>query len=400
MTYSVLVCDDEPEEADGWLAAVRTVASTETYDFRNTPTTEEAAHAVKTLLQRRRAAHEGAAKPADGCIFDGVDVLIVDYDLLHIDENNARYTGEGVARLARTYADCGAVVVLNQYPEAQFDLSLKGHLSSHADLNIDVDLLATAGLWEPPPWEGFRPWSWQRLSEAAEKQRRRSEALAGTGLDGSIVDFLGMTPEDAARLSDTAFGFLAPEAGDFAALMTQSFRGFLDQSPDGRDAAALINGDLAAAARFVSARVAKWLEREVLGPQDVLVDIPHLLQRFPFLVPGDVADPQAWNEAIHDVDSVKAALPDGVWFEHADWLSKPAVWWRRLEVNDDIRKKRLEFDYSVVPPIAFMEDVSAFCPMDDAREFRAGFHNAFDRRFVKAVNGIRYAPQRRFAFGA
>lgn len=398
MTRTVLVCDDEPTLASEWVGRIAKMAPAERYTVRPAPKNEEIAEGIKVLLRRRHAAREKADPPADGCLFDGIDILVVDYDLLHVDEDNARYTGEGVARLARLFADCAVVVVLNQFPEAQFDLSLRGHLESHADLNLDVELLGTDGLWRPRPWQGFRPWSWQVLGDAVDRQRLRTETVANC-LDARIVEVLGMTVEDAARLSDSAFGFLAPSAGDFDALAAQTFRMFVERTSDGRDAGALLDVKPNSAAGFAAARIAKWLEREVLGPQDVLVDIPHLLQRYPFLLSGDVTDVDAWNAAIEDEDALRQRLPDDVWFEAPGWLSRPAVWWRRLETNADIRKQRLEFDFSLVPDVAFLEDVSIFCPLDQAQDFRAGFHNSFDRRFAKVVDGIRYAPQRRLAFG-
>ncbi|MDB5431423.1 MAG: hypothetical protein JWP35_2539 [Caulobacter sp.] len=401
MTRSVLVCDDDPALAADWVGRVQAIAPAAEYDVRPAPSNEETGAGIRTLLGRRRAARDGIAAPTDQCLFDGVDVLVVDYDLLHIDEDSARYTGESVARLARSFADCQIVIVLNQYPEAQFDLSLRGHITSFADLNIDVDLLGTTGLWCDPPWEGFRPWSWQTLWRAVDAQKLRARALAAPGaLDRPIVDVLGMKAEDGARLSDGAFAFIAPGAENFAKLAEQSFRALLTTMPDGRDAASKIDENPTFAAQLAAARVSKWLEREVLGPQEVLVDIPHLLQRFPFLVPGDVSDPAAWNAAIHDEKALRAALPEGVWFDAEGWLSRPAVWWSRLESDAGIKKQRQEFDFSKVANVAFLEDVSSFCPLEEAKEFRAGFHNSFDRRFAKVVADVRYSPQRRFAFGA
>jgi hypothetical protein len=218
--------------------------------------------------------------------------------------------------------------------------------------------------------------------------------------DAKIVEILGMTADDAVRLSDSAFGFLAPSAANFEGLAAQTFRSFIDRPADGRDTGANAERDPMGAARLAAARIAKCLEREILGPQDVLVDIPHLLQRHPFLLPGDVTDVSAWNAAIDDEAALKDRLPPGVWFDAPGWLSRPAVWWRRVETDANIRKQRLEFDFGRVPEIAFLEDVSAFYPLGDAHEFRAGFHNSFDRRYARVVDGIRYAPQRRLAFGA
>jgi hypothetical protein len=324
---------------------------------------------------------------------------MVDYDLLHVDEDNARYTGEGVARLARAFADCHVIVILNQYPEAQFDLSLRGHIVSHADLNIDAHLMKNAGLWSPPPWEGFRPWAWEVLGAAVARQKKRLKDLE-KGLSQPIINLIGMTAEDASSLSDGAFGFIAPKAKNFQELAAQTFDLFLGTTTDGKDAHSLGGKGSAAACRFAAARVSKWLERELLGPQDVLVDVPHLLQRLPFLLSGDRADPATWDQAIRDEGPLRDAVPKDVWFSADGWLSRPAVWWHRLERDPVVRKRRTEFDFSTVPDFVFLEDVSSFCPRSEATEFRAGFHNAYDRRFAKVVDGVRYAPQRRFAFGA
>ena len=70
-----------------------------------------------------------------------------------------------------------------------------------------------------------------------------------------------------------------------------------------------------------------------------------------------------------------------------------------MEGNIEMTERRFEYDFSKVPEIVFLEDVSAFGPVSEAQEFRAGYHNTFDRRFAKVVDGYQYAPQRRFAFG-
>ena len=398
MTCQVLVCDDDPNLSEDWVEAIRGVVSTE-YNVLAAPGKEDIRLAAHELLHRRSAVRERKARAAERCLFDGVDILIVDYDLLHIDENNAQYTGEGLGRLARMFSDCTVVVVLNQYPEAQFDLRLRGHLQSHADLNVDADLLATPGLWHAPPWEGFRPWSWQTLSRAVHTQREREKIIA-QALDCSVSDTLGMQVEDASRLSDSAFGFLAPDAHDYGVLRDITFRTFLSEKSNDRDARAISQCDDRVAAKVAAARIGKWLEREVLGPQDALIDIPHLLQRFPFLLGDNVADLGAWNEAVHSVETIQEILDEKIWFEHDTFLSRPAVWGRRLKADAEIDRLRSDFDFTEVPSYVFAEDRSVFVEMSDAVEFRAGFHNAFDRRFLLPIKDVRYAPQRRLAFGS
>ena len=397
MSYSVLVYDDEPDLAQEWADVIKQVAPEE-YHLLSTPSKREAQDAVRDILRRRTAVREGEQLTRDKCLFDDVDILIIDYDLLHIDESNAQYTGESIARLVRMFSNCGIVVVLNQFPGIHFDLSLRGHIASHADLNIDGDLLKIPGLWRSPPWDGFRPWAWQTLSKAVETQKAR-ESLILNSLDRPIVEVLGMKLEDALRLSDSAFGFIAPEAENFSSLQKITFREFLSNKSGSRDSRALVERDPKSAVRFGAARIGKWLEREVLAPQDVLIDVPHLLQRFPFLLEERFTTIDEWNEAIHDVDRLKDIFDQSCWFEPENFLSKPAVWGQRLEADDNINRARSEFDFTSVPDFVFLEDRSVFTRFSDATEFRAGFHNSFDRRFVRPIDEYRYAPQRRFAFG-
>ena len=398
MAYSILICDDDPPLAEEWREVVEGVVSKELYTLKPCEPIEKVRGGVSELLARRTAARsEGdIAREARDCVFDNVDILILDYDLLHIDEQRARYTGEGLARLARTFTKCGTIVVVNQFRNAHFDLSLRGNLWSHADLNLNADLLERPGLWMDGPWKGFRPWSWQTLYRAVETQRAREE-LVESRLGESIVDVLNMDEDDAIGLSDSAFGFVAPEAASYSDFSTRTFKCFLNSAVDGRDASATTESDPATASRFVAARMGKWLEREVLGPQDALIDVPHLIERYPFLMGNDVAELDAWNAAIHDPERLKAETPDGCWFEPAEFLARPAVWRHRFEADAEISERRHKYDYSDVPPFVFLEDTSEFAPLSEATEFRAGHHNAFDRRFVRYLADFSYAPQRRLA---
>lgn len=398
MKCRVLVCDDDPGLAEDWVEAIGEVV-TKDYDVLPAPGTEDVRQSAQELLHRRSAVRGEAKRPDQPCLFDGVDILVIDYDLLHIDQDNAQYTGEGLGRLSRMFSDCAVVVVLNQYPDAQFDLRLRGHLQSHADLNLDAELIGTPGLWQDPPWEGYRPWMWQTLFRAVETQRQR-EALIDKAFDCSIVDTLGMQVDDASRLSDTAFGLLAPTANTYEDLRKVTFRSLLTNISDGRDARAISKSNRKAAVRVASARIGKWLEREVLGGQDVLVDLPHLVQRFPFLLADKMESLEAWNQAIHCLDTFRDTLDDECLFAHGAFLSKPAIWTRRFQEVENIREMRASFDFASVPSFVFAEDRSAFVHLSDAVEFRAGFHNAFDRRFIFPDERIRYAPQRRLAFGS
>jgi hypothetical protein len=219
-----------------------------------------------------------------------------------------------------------------------------------------------------------------------------------------IVETLDLSEPNASKLSDTAFGFLAPKAIGFEGLAGTTFADFVcgnSAAVNARDGEKVLERDPAAAARIAASRIFKWLEREVLGPQDVLVDISHLLQRAPYLLMGDIRDPSVWASAASGDRSVVSHLvPSDAWFAAEDWLIRPAVWWERVERLPEVREARAKFDFGVVPDLVFLEDASCFGQLGEATEFRAGFHNAFDRRYVAKFGDVTYAPQRRFAFGS
>ena len=395
MNYKVLLCDDVQNVCVDWRERIEHVAPSN-YTVLPQPDGGEVQCAVKELLARELAAREGRTRERSPCVFDDTDILLLDYDLLYLDEGNARHTGESLARLARVFSAAQVVVVVNQFRDAQFDLSLRGHLASHADLNLDAALLDARGLWADPPWDGFRPWHWHTLYRAVDAQRAR-QAWVEHHWDSPIVDALNMRDDDLCRLSESAVGFLGWDSRDWQQLRGRRFKDFVCQPANGRDAAAIADSRVAAA-RFVAARIGKWLERQVLAPQDALVDLPHLIQRFPFLLGDDIAELGAWNVALHGSERVKGRVPDDCWFEPRGILSRPAVWSQRFEHADNIRAQRRSFDFELVPPFVFLEDTSTFEPIDQATQFRAGHHNAFDRRFAKYLTDYTYAPQRRLAF--
>lgn len=402
MTYSVLICDDDPKESSDWLEKLCNVAPTEHYTVRETPTRIEVRDAIREVFARQCAMLKRCPRMPKDCLFDRADILILDYDLLYIDEANARHTGESLARLVRTFSKVEVVVVYNQFPGPHFDLSLRGHLSSHADLNLRADLLDTPGLWTDPPWNGFRPWHWQTLHLAVETQRAR-QRLVRDHFEDPIVEVLGMCDEDFLRLSDTAVGFIAPNARDWGDVCKWTFRkwtldSFAGRPTNGLSASVLLEADEEAAYRFTASRVGKWLERQVLGPQDVLVDLPHLILRFPFLLGDDLEKSEVWTAAVWGGEEVKSRVPQHYLFQPANVLSRPVVWASRLLEQAGFRESRASFDYSNVPPLVFLEDTSAFEPFEGVRQFRAGHHNAYDRRFIKCVADKDYAPQRRLAF--
>ena len=100
--------------------------------------------------------------------FDEASIFIIDYDLLNSQE--AKFlTGEIIAYIVRCFSECKLIVGLNQYGRNSFNLTLRGHPESFADLNLGVDQLGNPDLWRGD-WgdlrEDYRPWYWPNLSDS------------------------------------------------------------------------------------------------------------------------------------------------------------------------------------------------------------------------------------------
>lgn len=397
---NVLILDDDEEFARGWTEDVAQALG----ESASVSAVKQATAAgdIEQLLQRQKTVRAGEWVRAGKSVFDDVDVLVVDYDLVHISEGQARYTGEGICRLARAYSSCRLVVVLNQFVEADFDLSQRGNPSgSHADLNVSSRHVASKGLWNSGEWEPFRPWHWPILPDAAKRHVAMMEHLSQSRTDG-LLGALGFTADLANFLTDDAVGFVDSKSRTIAELMKVTLADFMSDnssSVEHRDGKALREQDVEYRFGLAASRLTKWLKRMVVGPRNLLVDLPHLIQRYPFLLPPDrLNDRAAWEELTGPVpDWLQERIPKDAWADCELWSRVPYVWLPVLDSDEDFREARYDFDYSGAPEWVFAEDHSKFLEPDEAKMFKTDFGNGFDRRFVKNIPGINYAPKRRFA---
>ncbi len=104
-------------------------------------------------------------------------------------------TGHRLAYLARCYSNAKYIVVLNQFGENRFDLTLRGHPHTHADLHIGLKQLTNPGLWGESDWPEFRPWVWPVLPNAIERMERWTQevetALEEPILSWTLANFVG-----------------------------------------------------------------------------------------------------------------------------------------------------------------------------------------------------------------
>ena len=348
---------------------------------------------VGVLASRCQAARANHDWPDDPAVFDDAAVLIVDYDLR---ERGSVMTGETLAYFARCFSTCDLIVGVNQYNRGDFfDLTLRGHLESWADLNIGWPQLRNPRLWgtgEP----GFRPWYWPPLATyQRDFEKRIRDVKASLASDAPIWETLGFTAELFEMLPRSVAQFIGSEP------VTTTFLKFAVESGEGlelKDAESITNPDVLA--RLGAARISKWLDRWLLPRQDILVDAPHLVSRFPSLLASGSEEIDTWNATASLVGVEQLGLNDELSepfrLKREHWLSRPVWFWDNLRAHEAIAEVTEPWA-TEVPDWVFCEDASAFSPRGQSREFVADTDSPFARRYVREFEGIKYRPRVRFS---
>ena len=412
----ILIYDDEQGRTEGFKrkldAGLGKAGQSQNFDVRLLK--NSAFQDSITALERRRIAfrdkknicREESTK--DGAEeIDNASIFIIDYDLLGRQVEESRVgslTGEIVAYLVRCFSRCKLIVGLNQYGSNPFDLTLRGDLDSFADLNLGEEQLDNPYLWKGD-WgtskREFRPWYWPNLSAALRNFNKRVKDVE-KNLDTSICEFLGFGSELFLLLPREIVQFI--EKRKEKEHFQTTFREFVKESGNGlrfKDTKVLdksINDQILA--RIGAARISKWLECLLLPEQDILVDAPHLISRYPSLIAGDEKKIEAWDKAAqligHDKLGLSTDLIEPYRFKKDHWVSRPVWFWDKLRECERIREI-IEPWLSVQPDWVFCEDASYFYHRENCREFLADTASPFTQRFVKYFDAVDYRPRVRFS---
>ena len=97
----ILICDDEEHQVGIWRKELLS-ALQESNEFDvGAPVKSDVRELIDELSARRKALRYDDERSDKTCSLDGVDILVVDYDLFFLrDDQGTEITGETVARLA------------------------------------------------------------------------------------------------------------------------------------------------------------------------------------------------------------------------------------------------------------------------------------------------------------
>jgi hypothetical protein len=385
----IVIFDDDEGFAEGYskrLNKLQAVVQDFTVD-RISP--KDFREQLSLLNGRRENTRSGKGWTEKSISMDDISILIVDFDLI---KTSSFLTGEEVAYLTRCYSKCGLIIGLNlesrrRFFDSYFDLTLKGHPESFCDLNIDAAQLDNLRLWTDDG-KGFRPWYWpclvRQLNSIENKvqdvlKHPKTPIVQVLHFDkilqlfpNSTLQFLGGNPAEA------------------------TFKDFVCLSGNGLRGKDVPTKEMVA--RIAAARISKWLERLVLPGQDILVDAPHLVSRFPSLLQGDHEDVATWNKSATFLNQDELGLDlDNIGefaFKPQYWLSRPAWFWNRVYACREIKEVAEPWN-AETPKFAFCEDSSTFEKIEECSEFHASIDSPYNRRFVHKTRfpKVDYAPK-------
>lgn len=395
----ILICDDRPDLAEQWKSEIEATVGPDHAVARLL----DPVKALQQLVDRRKLADKGEVfDPATPTELDGTDILVVDYDLIGIDENGNRPTGEGFAKLAQVYSPCRYVIVLNQFARVDFDLAMTGHLSSFADVNVSAELVGEPALWKAGTEQDFRPSVWTPTIPTVEARRAYLDENPDL-LDRPILELLGLEPRELHGISDSAFAYLSTEVQQLDDLAGITLLQVVERVLGATEAAGLVASSREMAIAFGVSGLANWLDRAMLRPLDALIDTAHLIERRPYLLdatPEELADAE-FRKALQDRGgrafgregpAGRASRRPSPAFGQGDVCHGtnrshcgPRRDGRRLRLLDTSRRRFRRGQLAV--PVA---------------EYGAGVSRGlqqFQRSPVRRDGQADYGPQRRFAFG-
>ena len=320
---------------------------------------------------------------------DGYDLVIIDYDLLGLEPDQAAAwaTGAEVAYTMRLMCDVGPIVVVNQFGTNTFDLTMRRGIASYADTDVGSLQVTSKGLWSSDKFEGFRPWHWPNLCHESARFKAACEYVANN-LDAPLMASLGFDVSDTE--SDSFINYELAAFVGAANGHDLTFRELVMNNAGLRvfnilekDIDILTSMPDEQVARVSAVILMHWLEKVVLPAQEVVGDAPHLATQLPWVL-NDSSDIDEWS-------ALCTLTPGGVpqellsyVFEPSFLFSRPVFWAEKARRESSMPQ---EFEFADLPLVQFCENLSSFIPESEATSFPSDVI-AFDKkRWVKIDEG-------------
>lgn len=424
----VLICDDLPKENEEFLDAIKDANQVAiTVDRICGSNLREQ---LETLFDYVDSILDGDTEPrkVKELDFDSSDIIILDNNLADLRIKGARLTAESISGYVRAFTTAFYIISLNKNSDVDFDLRyLVGDYATRADLALNTNHLSNPALWtgnRADAKDGFTPWYWPELLKIGEQRRLQIDFVANH-LQDPVLATLGFPHETVEVLSRHARGALSPDAGIDGANAPESisldevtFQDVFTSSnrslPDLKERQQL--SDMAKAgdvriqklvSQVVAAQIEFWIRRDVLGPQEILVDVPHLFTRMPFLLGARAGKSEEWNKAVRAEEAPYGIEPRFFTDFIAPcasgldiWTPVPAFWWPKLDENHELNALFSDSRNSWAN-VVFCEDISGFVDRETSdgeppKEFLAEFEGPWARRHVQILNGYKYKTLSRF----
>ncbi len=405
----ILICDDKEDNANNTKDLIDSrgiVESLHSTELESTLITF--LNDVSGILDSNESAGNGSVSSD----FDEFDVLIVDNNLTELQLGGARLTAETIIGYLRAFSDVPYIISLNKNPHVDFDLKfLFGDYQSLADLALNTEHLSSRKLWGGKSEGDFAPWYWPSVADASARRRNQVEFVA-ENFDRPVWEALGFPTEAASYLSQRAKSRIPSRDGE---LLDVSFEEFFESSRTLPPAEIDTLKDLAekqsdfarkAICQIAAYEVDRWLRRDVLGAQDVLIDLPHLVAQMPFLLGDKANNLDHWNEVSEYEEPTfgfdeqlfqKHLMPAS--FGHNMWVPGPCFWWPSLKSDEALTEVFFAAEDDGWPVAVFCEDISRFVSITEAgappKEFEAEIDGSWIRRYIANLHGYSYSPRGR-----
>lgn len=394
----VLVCDDNPKRVEDW--ASRLTEILDEARFEVSPLSPgEFAEAVGALHERLRAskAKEDLSLDDGARFLDDADILLIDSDLTPdpsvevdskseqaIDDNLVGEYGSNVARLARAYSTAGILVVINHiYKQRTFDLTMTRFADLPADAYITSNDLDNKGLWGGSIDGSFRPWSWPNLLQLAPPDK---SVMPSATLESSVLDVLGIDESRSDLIDDKQWERLTFDVDSPASVTMLEVAKSSSFGLGPIVNASAPNDQLL---RVAKSALRRWLDHVVAPSQNLIVDLPHLIQDRPWLAPQARKNGEKLSQLVagswsgqHDI------APEAQAAELSQFIGRSVWWVDRLPARQS--GDRLDSD-----DLVFCEDTSDFRHPGETREFESNIPGPFQSRFVAKLPNVEYTPIRR-----